>query len=81
MSFAELSAQAGVPLPMISAETQFATAIDNLMAEFGQTGPNLPADFDQDGQVNFDDIALAKENRPAEAQPLPSPQPAAILQP
>jgi hypothetical protein len=77
MSFAELSAQSGVPLPMISAETQFATAIDNLMAEFGQSGLNLPADLDQDGQVNFDDLALAKENRPAGAEPLRLVQPVA----
>ena len=78
MTFAELSAQSGVPLPMISAESQVATAIDNLMAEFGQSGPNLPADLDQDGQVNFDDLALAKENRPDAAQPVPSSQPALI---
>jgi glutaredoxin len=80
MSFQELAAQSGVPLPIISAETQFATAIDNLMAEFGQTGPNLPADLDQDGQVNFDDLALAKENRPDAAQAVLNPQPAPVLQ-
>jgi glutaredoxin len=70
MSFEELSSESGVALPMISAEQQFETAIDNLMAQFGQSGQNLSADLDQDGRVDFDDIALAKENRPVASQPL-----------
>jgi len=70
MSFEELSSESGVPLPMISAEAQFETAIDNLMSQFGQSGQSLSADLDQDGRVDFDDIALAKENRPVASQPL-----------
>jgi hypothetical protein len=41
------------------------------MSQFGQTGQNLAADLDADGRVDFDDIAVDKENKPAAAQAAP----------
>jgi hypothetical protein len=73
LSLEQLSEKSGVALPIISAEAQYQTAIDNLMNQFGQTGQNLAADLDADGRVDFDDVAMAKENRPAGAMPNPSP--------
>jgi hypothetical protein len=71
LSFEALSEKSGVALPIITAQSQFEAAIDDLMSQFGQTGQNLAADLDADGRVDFDDIAVAKENKPAAAQAAP----------
>ncbi|MFO0897068.1 MAG: hypothetical protein U0836_06505 [Pirellulales bacterium] len=76
LSFEQLSSLSGVSLPVISAETQYEAAIDHLMSQFGESGQNLSADLDADGRVDFDDVAMAKENRPAAAAPN-APQPSA----
>lgn len=73
LSLEQLSQKSGVSLPIISAEAQYQAAIDDLMSQFGRSGAGLTADLDQDGKVNFDDVAIAKENRPVAAQ-----QPSAV---
>jgi thiol-disulfide isomerase/thioredoxin len=67
LSFEEIAQMSGVALPVVTAEAQFQQALDNLMAQFGQTGQGLSADLDQDGRVDFDDFGVLKENRPAQA--------------
>jgi hypothetical protein len=82
LTLQQISEKSGVPLPVVSAETQFQRALDDLMAQFGQTGQGLSADFDQDGRVGLEDFCVLKENRPLQAAGLaPSPEPPAVSGP